>query len=358
LCTAVILVAGCSQWEGRESGDPVKDTSDSGDSVEDTSPGGIFGPTRTVIGVDGPDRGVDLFGQIIDIEVDADANVYVLDRFDKRVRVFDLHGAFLGAAGQEGDGPGEFRGYMYAASDTGGLVHVVDRQKRRLYTLELADSGLVFRDEVQLDFPPADLCAVQGRRFLLLDALAGSTGLLIREVDARGEVVNAFGEREKPDGPFSAMGDWDYYVNYGSLACDTERVILVSKHRPLVRAFSLDGQELWRQPIPSYHEQRVELRANGKCCRFALPDPESGTYHFARGVATDTDHLFVSLMEENPADRAERNYELRILDARTGKQVASQETVGPVAQVDSRFVYAFRDEPFPQIVIYARQSPY
>jgi hypothetical protein len=185
---------------------------------------------------------------------------------------------------------------------------------------------------------------------------------LIHEVDAQGRVVNAFGEREKPDGVLRAMGDWDYFVNYGLLACDTatETVILVSQMLPLVRAFSPDGEELWRRAIPGYHQQRVELVTEGPgaggCCTYAIPDPESGTYHMATGVAMDGGYVFVSLIEVRD-EAEERLKELRILDAGTGEQVARQEGVATVAEVDGELIYTYTDEPFPQVIIYRISSP-
>jgi hypothetical protein len=317
-----------------------------------------MGPVQAVIGVvDGEPRS-EVFGSIADIEVDTNGNLYIVDEFDSNVRVFDSSGSFLGLAGRAGEGPGEFRdgGRIRVASEAGGLLHVLDGGNARMHALELTDTGLVFTDDVRLDVAALEICVVQGRRYLLVDPLAANTGPLIREVDARGRVVNAFGEREKPDGVFSAMGGWDYFVNYSLLACNsaTETMVLVSQMLPVIRAFSPDGEELWRRILTAFHQQRVELVTEGpgagSCCKYAIPDPESGTYHMATAVAIDGTHVFVSLTEV-PDESQERLHELRILDAKTGLQVARYEAGVPIADVNGTLIYTYTDEPFPQVII-------
>lgn len=56
--------------------------------------------------VDDPDLG---FSRIGGVTVDEDGNVYVLERQDREVRVFDPAGRLLRVIGGEGEGPGEFR---------------------------------------------------------------------------------------------------------------------------------------------------------------------------------------------------------------------------------------------------------
>lgn len=56
--------------------------------------------------VDDPDLG---FSRIGGVTVDDDGNVYVLERQDREVRVFDSAGRLLRVIGRPGEGPGEFR---------------------------------------------------------------------------------------------------------------------------------------------------------------------------------------------------------------------------------------------------------
>jgi len=49
-----------------------------------------------------------LFYQARDIQVDTDGNIYVLDRGNHRLQVFDKDGKYLRTIGKKGQGPGEF----------------------------------------------------------------------------------------------------------------------------------------------------------------------------------------------------------------------------------------------------------
>lgn len=85
------------------------------------------------------------------VTTDGQQRLYVLDRFEPFVRVFDFEGGLVAAFGRFGDGPGELRrpGSLYAKEDGG--VYVLDRVARRL--LLYASDGTP-RDEWQLPHYP------------------------------------------------------------------------------------------------------------------------------------------------------------------------------------------------------------
>lgn len=49
----------------------------------------------------------EMFGELTSIDVDSDGNIYILDRKDKKVKIFDSAGKFLRKFGKDGQGPGE-----------------------------------------------------------------------------------------------------------------------------------------------------------------------------------------------------------------------------------------------------------
>ena len=60
------------------------------------------------VGGDSEDE-ADLFGVIVDIDIDATGEVYLLDSQLSEVKIYSKDGEFLRSIGREGEGPGEFR---------------------------------------------------------------------------------------------------------------------------------------------------------------------------------------------------------------------------------------------------------
>jgi hypothetical protein len=49
----------------------------------------------------------EMFAELTSLDVDGDGNIYILDRKDKKVKIFDSAGKFVKKFGEEGQGPGE-----------------------------------------------------------------------------------------------------------------------------------------------------------------------------------------------------------------------------------------------------------
>ncbi|HKP77059.1 MAG TPA: 6-bladed beta-propeller [Longimicrobiaceae bacterium] len=127
--------------------------------------------------------GADVFGAVGDVGFDAAENLYVLDRLNAHVVVFDSTGRFVRTMGRRGGGPGEFGAPQQLAVTRGGDVIVSDAGRRAL---------VVFgRDGA------ARSVAYPGASFLIGRALlshpkGGVVGLAMGNPTARN--ANAFGE--------------------------------------------------------------------------------------------------------------------------------------------------------------------
>lgn len=76
--------------------------------------------------------GNDVFGAVGDVGFDAAENLYVLDRLNARVVVFDSTGRFVRTLGRRGGGPGEFSAPQQMSVGRGGEVIVSDAGRRAL----------------------------------------------------------------------------------------------------------------------------------------------------------------------------------------------------------------------------------
>ena len=120
----------------------------------------------------GPDaQGDDVFGQISDVVVDEAGSLYVLDRRNDHVKVFDASGKYLRTIGRRGQGPGEFEGPLnLSLSRIAGELAVHQESPRTAFykpdgtfrrdvsfrgmgaVLGRADSrGYIYRNEVVID---------------------------------------------------------------------------------------------------------------------------------------------------------------------------------------------------------------
>ena len=73
-----------------------------------------------------------LFGVISSIDVDAEGNVYVLDRQLTEVTMFSADGEFIGPVGREGEGPGEFRRIGHVFVSGPGEIAVMQRMPGKI----------------------------------------------------------------------------------------------------------------------------------------------------------------------------------------------------------------------------------
>lgn len=128
-------------------------------------------------------NGADVFGAVGDVGFDAAENLYVLDRLNARVVVFDSTGRYVRAMGRRGGGPGELGAPQQMAVTGTGDVIVSDIGRRAL---------VVFgHDGTARSAPYPGASVLLGRR-LALHPRGGVVSLAMGNPAVRG--ANAFGE--------------------------------------------------------------------------------------------------------------------------------------------------------------------
>jgi len=133
LFVLVSVSAGAADWKGTDS------TIDGELHIE--NPAEAIDPLmeielEEVFRLGGWDGGDDeFFGVIVDIEEDAEGNLYVLDSQLNEIKIYGPDGEYLNSIGREGEGPGEFRnaGGLFWLPD--GRLGVVQAFPGRLITL-------------------------------------------------------------------------------------------------------------------------------------------------------------------------------------------------------------------------------
>ena len=91
------------------------------------------------------------FRQPTDVTWDAAGNIYISDGYvNSRVAKFDKNGDWVKSWGQRGKGPGEFNLVHTIAADAQGNIYVGDRNNRRI---QVFDGDGNFKREIKIDVP-------------------------------------------------------------------------------------------------------------------------------------------------------------------------------------------------------------
>ena len=76
------------------------------------------------------------FKEVAAVAVDKNDNVYVFNRGDHPVMVFELDGNFLRSWGEPGTDPGQFNIVHNICTDSDGWVYVADRENHRVQVFD------------------------------------------------------------------------------------------------------------------------------------------------------------------------------------------------------------------------------
>lgn len=127
-------------------------TEQTDDVVIEDAPEGPLHIQLTVLSTIGVELGDTnfVFGRIVDAVKTADGGVLALDLTTLNVRRFDSNGTFIGSAGREGSGPGEFQNPMGIAVLEDNRIIVSDMSGS---AIKVFDDSLVWIEDVTGFFP-------------------------------------------------------------------------------------------------------------------------------------------------------------------------------------------------------------
>jgi DNA-binding beta-propeller fold protein YncE len=152
-------------------------------------------------------QGATRFNQPTDIGFGPGGEIFVVEGHgmsEPRVLKFDRHGAFVKAWGTRGTGPGQFDIAHSVVVDGRGLVYVADRQNRRV---QVFDGDGTYVREWKFAGLPCGLTLRDGRMYMV----SGFAGQIL-ELDANGKATAATGQPGKGLGEFGEA----HYLAFGS----------------------------------------------------------------------------------------------------------------------------------------------
>jgi hypothetical protein len=300
----------------------------------------------------------EVFGSIVDVEVDGEGRIFVLDGQAREVRWFNQEGGFLGRIGRAGQGPGEFQTPMGMVVDENGILYVLDSQRARMMGFEPGPNGYRLLGEIPTMLGAFDFCRVQGGFFIL--AVPPNGDAVLHRVDDEGTLVRSFGTLVDPDpetvGKLPRDGRHDgplrWQANRGSLACDEQRGRVVVAHAtiPLVRAFRFDGELEWESRLEGFWPVHWEPTERGGIRMRA--HPKSGTVHSTQSVAFSEDGKILIGLHEAGWEISEGRFEMRVVEGESGQQVQAFPATMTVAGYGPFGFFGYRQEPWPAVMIH------
>jgi DNA-binding beta-propeller fold protein YncE len=157
-----------------------------------------------------------IFNRPTDVAWDAAGNSFISDGYNNsRVAKVDKDGAWVKAWGKRGTAPGEFHTVHSIATDASGKVYVGDRSNRRI---QIFDSNGEFLKQWTNVGAPWAICITPGPKQVLYssDSVPGR----IYKLDMDGNILGVFGKAGKRPGQFG----WVHEI-----ACPSENTLYVGE---------------------------------------------------------------------------------------------------------------------------------
>jgi DNA-binding beta-propeller fold protein YncE len=134
------------------------------------------------------------FNEPNDVAFGADGEVYVSQghgRGESRVLKFDAEGKFISTWGGEGRGPGQFNVPHSIVTDTKGFVYIADRSNQRI---QVFDQDGKYVRESSHPGTPCGLCMCRDQKHIMM--AHGHAGKIMK-LDLNGKVLGASGGQGK-----------------------------------------------------------------------------------------------------------------------------------------------------------------
>jgi len=192
-----------------------------------------------------------IFNRLEDIATDSKNNIYILDRKEKFMYLFNEEGRFLKKIGRPGQGPGEFGKPCSIYIDSKDIIYILDESNRRV---EIFDSEANYIKSIKfLDFPAgsaSNIIVDKGGNFYISgyyriqNAVVGkfsSTGELIKHFPL--PVIEYKGIKFNEHDKIMVMDN----LCGGSMCFDEEERLFFSHKWPyLMKILTKEGNELFQ----------------------------------------------------------------------------------------------------------------
>ena len=295
----------------------------------------------------------EMFGAVVDVEVDGSGRAFILDTSYGEVRVYSPSNEFLYSIGRPGKGPSEFLAPERLALDSAGRLFVSDRHFG-IKVFEETNGAHALIASIPLQFEPKGICCSSGSVFIQ-GMTEADNGVLYRYGSASGDSLLAFGASYK-SGNYLVR----YYLTPGEVACTPKNVVYLPRLIPMLYAFTHEGEPVWASRFSPFQGARVEEESDGSGEGAVTMDVFSSPHEQIVGAEpVDENHILVQIALFTPeslrsSDSGERYAAIRtfLVSALSGRAIFVSSDLPKILAFGQRQFYASRSSPFPQIAIF------
>ena len=294
----------------------------------------------------------EMFGDIEDIAVNGDGDIFVLDYQHKKVFVYHSDGSFKHSIGGPGAGPGEFEFPKAIGIDDQDRVIVAD-SKLRISIFDPHDGAFALNSTLTLAYSPKDMCIGDGMIYLL-GAWHEQESRYVHSYTIGGEHVRSIGELYESSVPLFSQG-----LSYGPLACGigAESVQYMFGWLPVIHNYSKTGERRWTSMIADFDPSGVVSYGDSEV-RYENRDKAFDTV--SNVVAASANHVLVQIKHITPESREARLPHDRIntyvFALHSGDGVYVGDRFPQIHAVQGNRIYAVSSAPFPQVLVYETDS--
>ena len=303
------------------------------------------------IAIGSEEEGPTLFGEITDVAIDGDFNIYILDRTNHSVRAFSRTGRFLGSAGRAGRGPGDLSWPNSLFHDGASRLYVFDHVNG-IVVFETRDGTMTHRRSFGAEFRPTSACVFGDT--LVVSAWRGDKILHLFTPD--GSPVRSFGEgfvRDTSERVRAMANRMTLRVN-----CDREnnRIYATPNATGVVRAYQTDGRLLWERELPDYRGAQFRAVPQGAMVI-------SGSFSTSSVLRLGEDLLVVSvrhfeLVRSSQVRQGggrgsleDKEFITYVLSARTGQLLTRGVGIPQLGAIRGDIAVGYEHDPFPRVFI-------
>ena len=294
----------------------------------------------------------EMFGDIEDVAVNGDGDIFVLDYQHKKVFVYHSDGSFEHSIGRPGAGPGEFEFPKAIGIDDQGRVIVAD-SKLRISIFDPHNGVFSLKSTLTLAYSPKDMCIGDGMIYIS-GAWHEQESRYVHSYTIDGEHVRSFGELYESSVPIFRQG-----LSYGPLSCGKEAgsVQYMFGWLPVIHNYSKTGEHRWTSMFADFDPSGV---VSYGASEVRYEDRDKPFDIVSNIVAASANHVLVQIQHITPESREARLPYDRIstyvfaLDSGDGVYVGDR--FPQIHAVQRNRIYAVSSAPFPQVLVYETDS--